>query len=143
MNRMKQKIAVLAAMTVALLVGAGCTSTTVTAMPGAWNPKPMAPGSYTVLNGGKPVTGKVTVELGGDEKTMTSSLMRKAVDQALGQCQGADALVDTTQDFQVVTKTTMFGPFYQSMKTTYTVFLTGIPVKTKDSVQVKPVRAQE
>lgn len=142
MNRMKLKIAVLAAMTAALLIGAGCTSTTVTAMPGAWNPKPMAPGSYTVLNGGQPVTGQVTVELNGD-KPMTSSLMRKAVDRALEQCEGADALIDTTQDGQVVIKTTMFGPFYQSMKMTYTVFLTGIPVKTKDSSQVKPVRAQE
>ncbi len=142
MNKMKLKHAVLAAMTATLLVGAVCTSTTVTAMPGAWNPKPMAPGSYTVLNGGKPVSGKVTVELTGDEKPMTSSLMRQAVDQALRQCQGADALVDTTQDIQVITKSTMIGPFH-SMKMTYTVFLTGIPVKTKDSVQVKPVRSQE
>lgn len=135
-----KKLAVLAALAAVLVAGAGCTSTTVTQMPGAWNPKPMAPGSYTVLNGGKPVTGKVSVEFGGD-KPMTSSLMRQAVDQALAQCPGADALIDTTQDSQTVTKTMMFGPF-MSMKMTYTVFLTGIPVQTKDSSQVKPVKAQ-
>lgn len=125
------KIAAIAAMAAALLAGAGCTSTTVTQMPGAWNPKPMAPGSYTVLNGGKPVTGKVTVELGGDTR-MTSSVIRQAVDQALAQCPGADALIDTTQDSQMVTSILAIGPIMIPKEMSYTVFLTGIPVKTKE-----------
>lgn len=126
------KIAAIAAMAAALLAGAGCTSTNITQTPGGWTPKPMAPGSYTVLNGGKPVTGKVTVDISGKAGPMTSSAMRKAVDQALAQCPGADALIDITQDGQMVFRTLNLGLIQIPLEMSYTAFLTGVPVKTKE-----------
>lgn len=127
-----KKLALFAVLASALIAGAGCTSTQIAQMPGGWSPKPMAPGSYTVLNGGKPVTGKVTVDISGKAGPMTSSIMRKAVDQALSQCPGADALIDVTQDGQTVIRTLTIGPIIIPQETSYTVFLTGVPVKTKE-----------
>lgn len=127
-----KKLALFAVLASALIAGAGCTSTHINQMPGGWTPKPMAPGSYTVLNGGKPVTGKVTVDISGKAGPMTSSIMRKAVDQALSQCPGADSLIDVTQDGQMVIRTLTIGPIIIPQETSYTVFLTGVPVKTKE-----------
>lgn len=139
-----KKLAVAAALAAALAAAAGCTSTNITQMPGGWTPKPMAPGSYTVLNGGRPVTGKVTVDfLDKSNNDLTSSTMRKAVDQALAQCPGADALVDITQDSRTTLRTLQIGPFIIPQENSYTIFITGVPVKTKDSVRVKAARGEE
>ena len=78
------------------------------------------------------MTGKVTVDISGKAGPMTSSIMRKAVDQALSQCPGADSLIDVTQDGQMVIRTLTIGPIIIPQETSYTVFLTGVPVKTKE-----------
>ncbi|MBR3086684.1 MAG: hypothetical protein IKH04_09820 [Kiritimatiellae bacterium] len=126
-------IAAVAAVAFTLVCATGCTSTNITQMPGGWTPKPMAPGSYTVLNGGKPVSGSVKVDLlDKSNNDLTSSTMRKAVDSALAQCPGADALIDVTQDMRTTQKALMLGPIVIPKENSYTVFLTGIPVKTKE-----------
>lgn len=126
-------IAAVAAAAFTLVCATGCTSTNITQMPGGWTPKPMAPGSYTVLNGGKPVSGSVKVDLlDKSNNDLTSSTMRKAVDSALAQCPGADALIDVTQDMRTTQKALMLGPIVIPKEYSYTVFLTGIPVKTKE-----------
>lgn len=131
---MKTRMIAAVAVTAIALVGAsGCMSTDITQMPGGWTPKPMAPGSYTVLNGGKPVSGSVKVDLlDKSNNDLTSSTMRKAVDSALAQCPGADALIDVTQDMRTTHKALMLGPIVIPKENSYTVFLTGIPVKTKE-----------
>lgn len=131
---MKTRMIAAVAVTAISLVGAsGCMSTNITQMPGGWTPKPMAPGSYTVLNGGKPVSGSVKVDLlDKSNNDLTSSTMRKAVDSALAQCPGADALIDVTQDTRTTQKKLQLGPIVIPKEHSYTVFLTGIPVKTKE-----------
>jgi len=114
-----------------LLAATGCTS--ITPSPSVWTPKPLAPGSYTVLNGGKPVTAVVTVDLFEEEEngyTNSIPIMRQAVDKALAQCPGADALIDVTQDGRSLTRKIKFGDVGLTFQREYTVFLTGIPVKT-------------
>ena len=123
--------AVLAALAVAGTTG--CTSTNVSQMPGSWTPKPMAPGSYTVLNDGNLVSGSVKVDmLNSSNNNNNESTMRQAVNSALAQCPGADALIDITQDSRMTQKTLMLGPFMIPKEYSYTVFITGIPVKTKE-----------
>ncbi len=93
----------------------------------------MAPGSYTVLNGGKPVTAIVSVDLSEERENgypNATPLMRQAVDKALAQCPGADALIDVTQDARAVTRKIKVGDVGLTLQREYTVFLTGIPVKT-------------
>lgn len=131
---MKTRMIAAVAVTAISLVGAsGCMSTNITQAPGGWTPKPMAPGSYTVLNGGKPVSGSVKVDLlDKSNNDLTSSTMRKAVDSALAQCPGADALIDVTYDLRSTKKKLQLGPIGIPQENSYTVFLTGIPVKTKE-----------
>lgn len=131
---MKTRMIAAVAVTAISLVGAsGCMSTNITQAPGGWTPKPMAPGSYTVLNGGKPVSGSVKVDLlDKSNNDLTSSTMRKAVDSALAQCPGADALIDVTYDLRSTQKKLQLGPIGIPQENSYTVFLTGIPVKTKE-----------
>jgi hypothetical protein len=142
MTKLQQCAAFVLAATI-LAGGTGCIQTNITQTPVAWTPKPMAPGSYTVLNGGKPVSGKVVVDfLDKSNNDLNSSTMRQAVDQALAQCPGADALIDITQDHRITNKTLMIGMFPWPLESSMTYFITGVPVKTKDSSQVRPVRAQ-
>lgn len=128
----KHSFLVLAA-AVAMLGSTGCKTESITQMPGGWTPKPMAPGSYTVLNGGKPVTGSVKVDLlDKANNEITTSTMRQAVDSALAQCPGADAMIDVTQDSRTTSRILMIGPIQIPQELSYTVFITGVPVKTKE-----------
>ena len=143
MTKLQQCAALVFAATV-LAGGTGCVKTSITQTPIGWVPKPMAPGSYTVLNGGKPVTGKVVVDfLDKSNNDLNSSTMRQAVNEALAQCPGADALIDITQDHRMTNKILMIGLFPWPLESSMTYFVEGIPVKTKDSSPVSPVRAQQ
>jgi len=88
--------------------------------------KPVEQGQYSVLNGGKVVTGSYTVDFqqGGSVK---ESCMKQAIDKALAQCPGADALVGITTDNQTKLKFLVFPPIV--FENSYTVFVTGTPVK--------------
>lgn len=128
---MKKNTAFAVLMTAAfVLCGAtGCITKQVTAMPGgiiAAN-KPVEQGKYTVLNGGRVVSGSFTTDIvGGTE--LRESAMKQAVDQALAQCPGADALVGITTDSQTVVKMLVF-PITFPLEMKFTTFVTGTPVK--------------
>lgn len=135
---MKKYIAIFA-LVISMCMMTGCFKTTeVQQMPGAWTSKALTPaGTYTVLNGGKHVTGSVTVTLVGDksQNVISSSTMKAAVDNALAKCPGADAMIDIYTD--VRTETTKpgscpFAGFFVKSEYKYTVFVTGIPVKMKE-----------
>ena len=128
----KQSFASIAAMAViALLTASGCT--TSMSMPGAMMQSniPLKQGGYTILNDGKPVTGsaKSVTKINGfgmmRDDSEQSSRWRSAIDQALAQCPGADALINITTDVKM--KTTMYP--YIGGKIEYETFVTGTPVK--------------
>lgn len=128
----KRFVPVLAA-AVSIGVATGCTTTQRTMMPGSIvaSNKPVEQGKYTVLNGGKPVTGKYTFDLLRSNNDVSGSAMKKAIDQALSQCPGADAMVGITIDNMTTQKTLIFlAPI--PLELSFTTFVTGIPVKTQD-----------
>ncbi len=135
---MKKYIAMFA-LVISMCMMTGCFKTTeVQQMPGAWTSKALTPaGTYTVLNGGKHVTGSVTVTLVGDksQNVISSSTMKAAVDNALAKCPGADAMIDIYTDVRTeLTKpgSCPFAGFFVESEYKYTVFVTGIPVKMKE-----------
>lgn len=127
----KQFIPVFAAV-FAILGTTGCVSTQRTMMPGAIvsSNKPVEQGKYTVLNNGNTVTGQYSFDLLKGNNDVSGSAMKKAVDQALAQCPGADALVGITIDNMTTQK--ILVPFMIPTEFSFTTFVTGTPVKTQD-----------
>lgn len=127
------KMAAFAAIATSVAVATGCISTDKRMMPGGIvaATKPVEQGRYTVLNGGQSVTGKYTMNiLNSSQNDISGSAMKKACDQALAQCPGADALVDVKTDTLQITKMWKFPQIPLEM--TYTTFVTGVPVKTNE-----------
>lgn len=122
---------VLASM-VSIACSTGCMTTQRTMMPGSIvaSSKPVEQGKYTVLNGGKTVTGLYKFDLLRNDNDVSGSAMKKAVDQALSQCPGADALVGITVDNMTTQK--MLIPLGIPTEWSFTTFVTGTPVKTQD-----------
>lgn len=123
--------AVLAAAAFALCGATGCIVTEARPMPGTIIPynTPVEQGKYTVLNGGRVVTGSVTIDYLKANEQLRESAMKKAVDQALAQCPGADALIGITTDSQTYSKTLWTPLIPWPLEFTYTTFVTGTPVK--------------
>lgn len=129
---MKQHPIVLVAVLAVILFSlTGCT--TSMSMPGTMMQSniPLKQGGYTILNDGKPVSGsaKSVTKINGfgmmRDDSEQSSRFRSAIDQALAQCPGADALINITTDVKM--KTTMYP--YIGGKIEYETFVTGTPVK--------------
>lgn len=130
----KQTLAALAAAAAAMLGTTGCISTQKTMSPGGIiaSSKPVFDGKYTVLNGGKTVTGKYTFDvLHAKNNDISGSAMKKAVDEALAQAPGADALIDIKTDNLSVQKMVIF-PIGWPLEYSFTTFVTGVPVKTNN-----------
>lgn len=132
---MKTKtLAAIAFAATALVCTSGCTTTQKQMMPGTLVPstKPIEQGKYTVLNGGKTVTGKYTMDyLHSSNTDFSKSAMKQAVDMALSQAPGADALVDVKTDSMTEVKMLIF-PIQFPLRAEFTTFVTGVPVKTND-----------
>lgn len=131
----KQLFAVFAASVIALVGGTGCMVSQVTMQPGSILPSnvPVQQGKYTILNNGNVVSGKYKLNiLHLSDNDYSGSAMKKAVDEALSQCPGANALVGITTDTMDTMKTliTPFGPIPREASRTF--FVTGTPVKTND-----------
>ncbi len=127
---MKNSIpAAVAAAVIALGLGSGCTHSM--SMPGTMMQSniPLQQGGYVILNDGKPVSGSAKSKasmspFGMKDDTEKSSRWRAAIDQALAQCPGADALVNITTDIKM--KATSYL-YYIKME--YETIVTGTPVK--------------
>ena len=127
---MKNSIpAAMAAAVMALGIGSGCTHTM--SMPGTMMQSniPLQQGGYVILNNGQPVSGSAKSKasmspFGMKDDTEKSSRWRAAIDQALAQCPGADALVNITTDIKM--KATSYL-YYIRME--YETIVTGTPVK--------------
>ena len=133
-NMKTNPFAIVAAALLALVGSTGCMSTNRTMIPGGIyaSNKPVEQGKYTVLNGGNTVTGSYTTNMMKSDKNIAGSAMKKAVDTALAQCDGADALVGITTDTVVENKLLwiLYVPVPWEMN--YITFVTGTPVKTKE-----------
>lgn len=125
----KTRTLLIAAAALAVMVATGCTSTM--SMPGGMMQSniPLTQGGYTILNDGQPVTGSAKTvawftPFGLRDDSEKSSRWRTAIDQALAQCPGADALINITTDVKM--KTTTYVYF---AKMEYETIITGTPVK--------------
>ena len=125
----KTALALCAVSLLAVLAATGCTSTM--SMPGGMMQSniPLTQGGYTILNDGQPVTGSAKTSawatpFGMRDDSDKSSRWRTAIDQALAQCPGADALINITTDVKMKTTTYLYF-----MKMEYETIITGTPVK--------------
>ena len=112
-----------------VLTGAGCKNTM--SLPGSMMQSnvPLQQGGYTILNNGQPVSGSAKSKasmspFGMRDDTEKSSRWRKAIDEALAQCPGADALINITTDIKMTTTSYLY---YVTLE--YETIVTGTPVK--------------
>lgn len=127
---MKKSIfAAVATAAIVLIGGTGCKNTMT--LPGTMMQSniPLQQGGYVILNNGQPVSGSAKSRtsaspFGMRDDTEKSSRWRAAIDQALAQCPGADALINITTDIKMTTTSYLYYFVIE-----YETIVTGTPVK--------------
>ena len=143
---MKTRLRRLALPLVAAVFAAGCTTETVTRdFPTIHAPESFGPKDYKILNDGRPVTGSATSKvdmfssewsLNPNQRWLEASSREavrrvlEALEDAVSQCPGADALIDVSVGGQQKTEKIYLGfIFWDESFPEITTTVTGIPVK--------------